>query len=58
MTATAEALIHQMLDPTLPASGPPAAPQPSGVRETASVLIGRILKPEERPAERRPALDR
>ena len=58
MPATAEALIHQILDPALPVTGAPSAPPPALERETASVLIGRILNPEARPAGRHPARDR
>lgn len=59
MPATAEALIHQILHPALPAPGAPASPPPPRVRETAAVLIGRILNPAELPlAEARSARER
>lgn len=59
MPVTAEALIHQILHPALPAAGAPTSPPPPRVRETAAVLIGRILDPAELPpAERRPSPDR
>jgi hypothetical protein len=45
MSATAQALMHQIVYPALPAAGAPAAPSQPRVRETASVLISRILNP-------------
>ena len=53
MPATAEALIHQILHPALPAAGAPATPAPPRVRQTAAVLIGRILNPAELSPEPR-----
>lgn len=45
MSATTEAIMRQILYPALPNAGSPSAPTPPRVRETASVLIGRILNP-------------
>ena len=58
MSATAQALMHQIVYPALPAAGAPAAPSQPRVRETASVLISRILNPAEVATEPRPATQR
>jgi hypothetical protein len=58
MPFSAEALIQQILAPDLPAAGTPSRPAPARVRETASVLIGRILNPSEPSPEPRRSPDR
>jgi hypothetical protein len=58
MPISAEALIQQILNPALPVAGTPSTPAPARVRETASVLLGRILNPSERSPEPRPSPDR
>ena len=58
MPATAEALILQILHPALPATGAPATPPPPRVRETAAVLIGRILDPGALPSRPGPSSQR
>ena len=56
MPATAEALIHQILHPALPAAGTQASPPSPRVRQTAAVLIGRILNPAELTVQLRRSL--
>jgi hypothetical protein len=58
MPISAEALIQQILAPALPVAATPSTPSPAHVRETASVLIGRILNPSEPSPEPRRSPDR
>ena len=58
MPISAEALIQQILNPALPPGGPPIPAAPPRVRETASVLIGRIMNPSDITPGGRPNPDR
>jgi hypothetical protein len=58
MPATAEALMHQIVYPALPAAGTPSTPAQPRVRETAAILIGRILNPAALTTEPRPSTSR
>jgi len=45
MSATAEALMHKIVHPALPTAAMRPAPAEPPARETAAILIGRILNP-------------
>lgn len=53
MHDTAEALMHQIVYPALPATGAPPIPSHPRIRESAAVLIGRIVHPAPLTAARR-----
>lgn len=58
MSSTTQALMQQTRDPAGPSGGTQSPPTPARTRETASVLIGRILNPATMPPAARPSRGR